>query len=174
MSCPTLNVSFFKVTVQGSRKFKAFSKKKQRLASASEHVVRHQRRLDKQLPTPLIRKCAVCMTNENIETALWSTFFMAVGTKKKNSAPASVRAHTQGKINNRLHCVFEVLWNFDRLLKISAPHQQGASRVTAFLRDIRLAAAHAPRETERRCQCPQSRCTKFAWSQNQAGKDNIK
>ena len=36
---------------------------------------------------------------------------------KKKSAPASVCAHMQGKISNRLHCVLEVLWNFDRLLR---------------------------------------------------------
>ena len=87
---------FLEMTLQGSRKFKAFSQKSkiQRLASVSEHVVRHQRHFLSHVNVP----CA--SSDESDETASWSTFFMASGSKTQ--------------LKNSLHCVLEFLRNCDR------------------------------------------------------------
>ena len=59
---------------------------------------------------------------------------------QRTSAPAPVRLHMQRK-KNRLHCVLEVLWNFDRLLKTLCHINRGTeegSKVTALHTNIRL------------------------------------
>ena len=136
------------------------------MASASEHVVKHQRHLD-NCPLLSVVDVLCAFSDESIETASWSTFFMADGSKIKSKTGCTVSSgfctstrRFQGDAFHKDISQVEHRLQFQSLSHCSTcstrtERQCLDARVDVSLLElkmqIRCTAAHASHEAERQC-----------------------